>query len=35
VARQYFAFQRRFYEHEAEENALLLDVFDDDIGVGD
>jgi hypothetical protein len=35
VARPYFAFQRRFYEHEAEENALLFDVFDDDIGVGD
>ncbi|MCA9151585.1 MAG: hypothetical protein KDA92_19870 [Planctomycetales bacterium] len=35
VARDYFRFLQKFYDHEAAENALLLDAFDSDLGVGD
>ena len=35
LAVQFYRFHARFQEHETRENELILEAFDDDIGVGD
>lgn len=35
VAWEFFEFQRRFQDHESRENDLIMDAFEQDIGVGD
>jgi hypothetical protein len=35
LAWEFFEFQRKFQDHESRENALIMDAFEEDIGVGD